>query len=153
MNELESAALVLKEAFEGYVATIGQSSGDPRLVVRALNDLHAAVRLFTDASVRTSGWGNPFILPAEEGEEDGGEAVGVVQVEARYKLQVTDPYTFGGFVLERARKAGRIPGESVDVPVAQIHELFAIDGWDPHRYRRPDLKVLQARWSVSPDRS
>jgi len=141
---------MLKAAFDAYVATLGDSPDDPRVVTRAMDDVHTAVRLFADASVRTCGWGNPFVLPPGSEEADAGRKnTDVVQIDAHYKLRVRNPYAFRALVVDRARKAGQIPHEDIDTPAAQLHELFAIDGWDPHRYRSPDLEVLQARWSVS----
>jgi hypothetical protein len=151
MSELKDAAATLKNAFDSYVDAISEASDDPAYVILAMNELHAAVRQFTDASIDACGWGNPFILPLDEdGESRPVSTSDVVSVEASYRLRITNEYTFRQFVVDRVRKAGGFV-HGADTPASQLHELFAVDGWDPLRYRRDDLEVLQSRWSVSND--
>jgi hypothetical protein len=149
--DLEFLALSLKEAFDAYVATVSEYPEDTGLVLGAMNDLHAAVKSFSVTSVDVCGWGNPFSLPDENDEEEPDDD-GVVHVEAQYQLKVEDLRTFRAFVIGRAREAGQVPHEDLDSPVAQVYELFAIDGWHPYRYRLVDLKVLKSSWSVRPGR-
>jgi hypothetical protein len=151
MSDLQSASRAVKEAFDAYVATIGASADDPKRVMHAMNDLQAAMGLFTDASIDATGWGNPFLPPEAVEEEKEVRVSGVVRVEAEYKVQVTNLHTFSAFVRDRVRKAGSTPHEDAEGPVAQVHELFAVDGWDPFKYDRPDFNVVQSRWSVTPE--
>src|SRR5688572_6029902 len=102
MSEFESAALALKGEFDAYVAAVGESPDDPRRVMKAVNDLQTSVLLFAEASVRENGWGNPFVPPVDDERGRARKAAGVVRVEAHYKLQVTNAYTFREFVLQRA---------------------------------------------------
>lgn len=150
MSELQSASQTLKDVFNTYVATL-EAGGDPPGVINAMNELHAAIEIFIEASINATGWGNPFVLPPE-GEETAKPRKGgnEVQVEAVYKLQIDNTYTFGKFVFERLQRAGLTPHGELDDPVMLIHELFSIDGWRPHTYRRPDLRILQSQWSVTP---
>ncbi|WP_221320504.1 hypothetical protein [Actinoplanes sp. L3-i22] len=49
------------------------------------------------------------------------------------------------------RRNGTVLCHDVDTPVAQIHELFTVDGWDPRRYGRPELRVVDLQWTVERD--
>lgn len=64
---------------------------------------------------------------------------------------MTDPYAIRDFVVDRVRRNGTVLCHDVDTPVAQIHELFTVDGWDPRRYGRPELRVVDLQWTVERD--
>ena len=151
MSQIDQDSQGVKGAIDAYVKALNTNSEDSSLVVRAMNDLHRAISSFTETSIREFGWGNAFSPPKEEVEEKGRRnAPGTVKIEASYEIRVTNPFTFRQVVLDRALKTGSIVHADLDTPTSLVHEIFAIDGWNPYRYRGADIEVLCSKWIVRP---